>query len=115
MKTPHTDREGELPHETPPKKKILKYLSIWQISFLLLLSIILFTLDKNNNLFKRVQNHLTIERLRKEIEHNRQEMERNKQRLEELTSDPQNLEKFARENYPIKGKNEEVFIIKPSK
>lgn len=42
------------------------------------------------------------------------ELEQNKRELEELESDPEKLEKFARERYWMHKDGEEVFLIRPS-
>lgn len=42
------------------------------------------------------------------------ELEKNKRELEELESDPEKLEKFAREHYWMHKEGEEVFLIKDS-
>lgn len=39
------------------------------------------------------------------------EIDKTKRKLHELTSDPEQLEKFARENYLMKRDNEDVFVI----
>jgi cell division protein DivIC len=39
------------------------------------------------------------------------EIDKTKRKLHELTSDPEQLEKFARENYLMKRENEDVFVI----
>lgn len=41
----------------------------------------------------------------------RERIENTKQRLEELTSSPDNLEKFARENHHMKRAGESVYVI----
>ena len=40
-------------------------------------------------------------------------IEQDKQNYRELTSNPEQLEKFARENYLMKKENEDIFIILP--
>ena len=49
--------------------------------------------------------------LRKSVNHYQQIVDESKARLEELRSNDENLEKFARETYQMKRDNEDVFII----
>ncbi|HIT40014.1 MAG TPA: septum formation initiator family protein [Candidatus Caccoplasma intestinavium] len=52
-----------------------------------------------------------ISQLRKSVNHYQQIVDESKARLEELRSNDENLEKFARETYQMKRDNEDVFII----
>ena len=52
-----------------------------------------------------------IAQLRKSVNHYQQIVDESKARLEELRSNDENLEKFARETYQMKRDNEDVFII----
>ena len=51
-----------------------------------------------------------IKKLEKQKEFLQEEIEKDKKVLDRL-SDPEELEKFAREQYYLKKKNEEIFII----
>jgi cell division protein FtsB len=51
-----------------------------------------------------------IKTLEKQQEFLRSEIEKDKKTLEKL-SDPKELEKFAREHYYLKKKNEEIYLI----
>ena len=52
-----------------------------------------------------------ISQLRTSVNHYQQIVDESKARLEELRSNDENLEKFARETYQMKRDNEDVFII----
>ena len=78
-------------------------------------SIIIFVLwlvffDQNNWLMQ-FQNKLELWELEDEKEYYLKEIEETKEDLMELTSDLNNLERFAREKYLMKRDNEEVFVI----
>ena len=52
-----------------------------------------------------------ISQLRTSVNHYQQIVDESQARLEELRSNDENLEKFARETYQMKRDNEDVFII----
>jgi cell division protein FtsB len=66
--------------------------------------------DKND-LFSQYQYQQQVNKLKKELEFYKKETEKVRKELDELNSNPQKLEKFAREKYLMKKKNEDVFII----
>lgn len=49
--------------------------------------------------------------LKRSIEYYEHEIAKDKKQLEELTSDPEMLEKFAREQYWMKRPGEDIFLI----
>lgn len=57
---------------------------------------------------------LQINQKEKEIEQLDRWIERDKQYFHELTSDPEQLEKFAREEYLMKRENEDIYVIVPA-
>jgi cell division protein FtsB len=63
------------------------------------------------NIFQRYRNWKKIERLEREIERYRNEIENNKRKLEELQTNKDGLERFAREEYLMKKDDEDIFII----
>lgn len=65
----------------------------------------------DSSLLKRMQYDRQIKELQKQIEFYRAQIDTNKTKLNELQSNKDDLEKFARENYLMKKENEEVFII----
>jgi cell division protein FtsB len=66
--------------------------------------------DKND-LFSQYQYHQQLSKLRVERDFYKTETAKVSKDLDELTSDPQKLEKFAREKYLMKKDNEDVFVI----
>ncbi|TAJ09409.1 septum formation initiator family protein [Marinilabiliaceae bacterium JC017] len=64
-----------------------------------------------NNLIERYKLSSRIDKLEKQKHHYLEEIEQNKRKMEELQSDPKNLEKFAREEYLMKKKDEVIFVV----
>jgi len=52
-----------------------------------------------------------IKELERQKVHYQQEIITNTKKMEELQSDPENLEKFAREQYLMKKPDEEIFVV----
>ncbi|MGN6641172.1 MAG: FtsB family cell division protein, partial [Mucilaginibacter sp.] len=70
--------------------------------------------DKND-LFSQYQYHSQLSKLKHERDFYQKETAKVHQELDELTSNKQELEKFAREKYLMKKDNEDVFVIVKSK
>ena len=68
----------------------------------------------NFDLFTVVKMRIEINKKEKEMEHLQTLIEQDKQNYKELTSNREQLEKFARENYLMKKENEDIFIIIPA-
>lgn len=66
--------------------------------------------DKND-LFSQYQYHQQLSKLKQERDFYKKETAKVAKDLDELTSNPQKLEKFAREKYLMKKANEDVFVI----
>lgn len=64
-----------------------------------------------NNLVEKMQLSSKIATLKKEKTYYQEKIEEDKRKMEELLSNKDNLEKFAREQYLMKNKNEDVFIV----
>jgi cell division protein FtsB len=64
-----------------------------------------------NNLLERYELSQRIKELERQKIHYQQEINSNKQRMQELQSDPENLEKFAREQYLMKKTDEDIFVV----
>ena len=64
-----------------------------------------------NDLFSQYQYHQQVVKLKQERDFYQKETEKVSKDMDELTSDPQKLEKFARERYLMKKDNEDVFVI----
>ena len=70
--------------------------------------------DKND-LFSQYQYHQEVSKLKQERDFYQKATAKVSKDLDELTSNPQKLEKFARERYLMKKDNEDVFVIVQSK
>ena len=66
--------------------------------------------DKND-LVSQYEYHQQVNNLKQERNFYKSETEKVSKDLDELTSDPEKLEKFAREKYLMKKENEDVFVI----
>lgn len=64
-----------------------------------------------NNLIERYRLSRRIDDFNKQKEHYAKEIEQNNRKLKELKSNKDNLEKFAREEYLMKEKNEVLFVV----
>ncbi|MCL1943456.1 MAG: septum formation initiator family protein [Candidatus Azobacteroides sp.] len=94
-------------------KIIRRYTNKYQIVFAVFLIMILFV--DEHNVFRRIGYHRKINELKKEIRYYENEKERDKKKLDELQSNDEDLEKFAREEYLMKKDDEDIFIIEKSK
>jgi cell division protein FtsB len=66
--------------------------------------------DKND-LFSQYEYHQQVNKLKEERDFYQKETTRVSKDLDELTSNPQKLEKFAREKYLMRKDNEDVFVV----
>lgn len=90
-----------------------KYLS--RINAYWLVTIVFFALTfvmGDSSLYKRYTYDEKIRSLEKEIKHYQKEIEINSKKLNDLHTDKERLERFAREEYFMKKPNEDVYIIK---
>ena len=80
-----------------------------------LLTIILFIfwllLLDSNNLISRYKEIKNLRKLRTDKEYYSKRIEDDKRKLQELRTDNQNLEKFAREQYRMKKPDEDLYIV----
>lgn len=88
---------------------IARYTRLQLISILILVILAFFVSD--SSVFSRFSYDAEIRDLRKQIEFYREKSEADRTKLEQLKSNKENVEKFARENYLMKKDNEEVFVI----
>ena len=79
------------------------------ITIVAFLVIIVF-LDENS-LIQRAKHQQEINTLNSEIEKYRKQFEEDTEKLKELTSNPEAMEKIAREKYLMKKPNEDIFIF----
>jgi cell division protein FtsB len=68
-----------------------------------------------NDLFSQYEYHQQVSKLKQERDFYQKETVKVHQDLDELTSNKEKLEKFAREKYLMKRDNEDVFVIVPEK
>ena len=85
-------------------------LTTTQIIVVFVLLVILFFFS-DSSIPKRLKQESQIKDIQSQIELYRQQIEVDKEKLNELQSNRDDLEKFARENYFMKKENEEIFII----
>ncbi len=64
-----------------------------------------------NRLLTQLQYHIELDELEDEAEFYKQELEIIQADLNDLETNPQTLEKFAREKYLMKKDDEELFVI----
>lgn len=65
----------------------------------------------NNSLINRIGLQGDINKLEKERDYYKEKIEKDNQKILELKTNKKNLEKFAREQYLMKKKNEDIYII----
>ncbi|HEY6159701.1 MAG TPA: septum formation initiator family protein [Bacteroidia bacterium] len=75
------------------------FVAVWVVFF-----------DKND-VFSQFDLRKKLKDLETEKQYYITEIEKNKNDLHELRTNPQNLEKFAREKYLMKKDNEDIFVI----
>jgi cell division protein DivIC len=73
--------------------------------------IVWITLLDTNNLIDRYRQISELRKLRQEKEYYQKKIDEEKRKLNELKTDNHNLEKFAREQYKMKKKDEDLYII----
>jgi cell division protein FtsB len=73
--------------------------------------IVWITLLDTNNLIDRYRQMSELRKLRLEREYYQKKIDEEKSKLNELKTDNDNLEKFAREQYKMKKKDEDLYII----
>ena len=64
-----------------------------------------------NNLVERFQNKKELKQLQEDKIYYQDKIKETAERLNELKTNKENLEKFAREQYLMKRENEDVFVI----
>ncbi len=64
-----------------------------------------------NNMVDRLKMGSEIRQLEADREYYQEEIRKDSTRLHELTTDKDNLEKYAREQFLMKKKNEDVFVV----
>jgi cell division protein DivIC len=64
-----------------------------------------------NNVVDRLKMRGEIRQLEQDRQYYIEEIQKDSTRLHELTTDKENLEKYAREQFLMKKKNEDVFVV----
>ena len=92
------------------KKK--KWFSIITNMYVLVLTVFVIWMlfFDTNNLMIHLELKKQVKKLEKDAEFLKKEISKDKKTIEKL-SDPKELEKFAREQYYLKKKNEEIYLI----
>jgi cell division protein FtsB len=91
-------------------KTILKYLKNKYVIVTLAFVVWILFFDKNN-LISQFRLAKKLDEVQHEKDYYLNEIKETEQTIEELTSDTQNLEKYAREKYLMKKENEDIYII----
>lgn len=90
-----------------------KYLSKINVYWLVIIGFVAITFtDGDSSLYMRYKHDEKIRELEKEIKFYKDEIEVNTKKLNDLRTDKEGLERFAREEYFMKKPNEDVFIIR---
>jgi len=91
-------------------EKIPKILRNKYVLTLLLFLVWIIILD-SNNLLSRFKEMRELRKLRNEREYYLNKIEADRRKLQELKTDNDNLEKFAREQYRMKRADEDLYIV----
>ncbi|WP_262327451.1 FtsB family cell division protein [Carboxylicivirga litoralis] len=92
-------------------KKYIKPLISNKFFLATLAFIVWITVFDQNSLIDRYRLAKRISQLEKQKQHYIDEIEQNNRKMEELQSNLDNLEKFAREEYLMKKKDEVIFVV----
>lgn len=84
-----------------------------KMQLLVIAALIVFAfLISESNIFARIGYDAEIMSLNNQIEFYREQAEKDRTRLDELNSNKNDIEKFARENFMMKNEDEDIFIVK---
>ncbi len=92
------------------KSLLIKFISNKFVITLLVFFFWLLFLDQHS-IWERKEYKSNIKALSKDKEHYLSKIKKDKEGIHELETNRENLEKFAREKYLMKKKNEDIFII----
>lgn len=81
-----------------------------QLAIIVVVIVLAFFVSESN-IFARFGYDAKIMELNGQIEYYRDKTVEDKQKLQQLESDKDHIEKFARENYLMKQDNEDIFIV----
>lgn len=91
-------------------KKLFPYLKNKYVIVGAFFTVWMLFVDRNDFIAQYQQVH-KLNSLKKEKKYYQAEITKTQQDLTELTTDPEHLEKFAREKYLMKKDNEDIFVI----
>ena len=100
------EKEKDIRQQTSLFSKIMNKYTVVLLIFLVWLAFF-----DRNNLVGKMQLRGKISTLKKEKAYYLEKIEEDKRNMKELLSNKDNLEKFAREQYLMKNKHEDVFVI----
>ncbi|MCD7937336.1 MAG: septum formation initiator family protein [Tannerellaceae bacterium] len=90
-----------------------RYLSRINAYWLVTIGFLILTFTAgDSNLYMRYTYQEKIRTLEKEISYYEKEIETNRKKLNDLHTNKEGLERFAREEYKMKRPNEDVYLIK---
>jgi cell division protein DivIC len=90
--------------------KIWPWLKNKYVLTILVFTVWMFFFDQNN-VVDRLKMSAEIRQLEADREYYLEEIRKDSTRLHELTTDRDNLEKYAREQFLMKKENEDVFVV----
>ncbi len=65
----------------------------------------------NHSLDKKIENGRKLKQLRKDVVYYKEKIKNDREKLHELTSDKENIERYAREQYLMKKADEDIFVV----
>jgi cell division protein FtsB len=92
------------------KKFILPHLKNKYVMTILIFFVWLSFFDRNDFIIQHRYNK-NLRDLQKELKYYNTQIDKSKKEYEALMTNPNNLEKFAREHYYMKKDNEDIFVI----
>ncbi len=95
---------------TENKTKILSFLKNKFVLTTLIFVVWIFLFD-SNNILDRLKDLRSMHQLEKDEVYYLKKIKTDSARLQELRTNDENLEKFAREQYLMKKENEDIFIV----
>lgn len=91
-------------------KKYIPYIKNKYILSVFVLIFLLFIIE-DTNIFNLIELKVNLKKLKEDNLKKEEDIKQIKQKTLELTTNPETLEKFARENYKMKKKNEVIYLF----
>ena len=85
--------------------------SFIRVAIISLAMAVVFLFAKKDNVIRWVEAGVTINRQNREIRANNRRIARMQQRLEDLTTNRDSLEKYAREKFHFKEKGDDIYLV----